>query len=66
MLVPETEGRMKYVCPDCGGDNVGESGMGGRYIHCFGVCMKDLEKASCPTAPVTSSEEAITLSQEPY
>ena len=56
----------KYVCPDCHGDNIGESGLGGDMLHCFGVCMRDIPKKDCLVAPVSSDAELWALKQEPY
>ena len=66
MLVNQDGKPFKYVCPDCGCDNIGESGLGERYLHCFNSCMRDFSKSSCPTVLVTFDEEMKRLSQDAY
>jgi hypothetical protein len=68
MLVPgtvEAGAPLKLVCPECEEDAIGESGMGVRYVHCFGRCMKDIVKEGCPAVPVRK-EELPALLQEAY
>jgi hypothetical protein len=66
MLFEKDGKTFKYVCPSCGGDGIGESGMGMKYVHCFRPCYSDIPKDTCPTALVTSEEEKRLLSQESY
>lgn len=67
-MLLEKEGKPaeKYVCPDCGGDNIGESGLGSSMFHCFGVCMRDIPKADCKTVLVGSATELELLKQSTY
>jgi hypothetical protein len=56
----------KFVCPSCGGDNIGESGLGGERLHCFGKCMMHLGRDDCKVVEVTDEKELAALQQEPY
>jgi hypothetical protein len=56
----------KFVCPSCGGDNIGESGLGGGLLHCFGHCMRDVGRSNCKVVEVTDEKELAALQQEPY
>ena len=66
MLVEKEGGWHKLLCPDCGRDNIGESGLGGNLVHCFGRCMRDIVVSECPLESVTSPEELAALRQDPY
>lgn len=65
MLVDLGGKNYKLVCPSCGGSNIGDSGMGDKYVHCFGHCMVDILKNECGMAEATP-DELSTLSQEAY
>lgn len=56
----------KLVCPSCGNDSIGRSGMGGNLVHCFNQCMADVPQSECLLVEVTSAEELQALSQEEY
>ena len=64
MLVLKDGVQLKLVCLDCGKDNMGESGLGGKFVHCF-ICMRDLVPEECRTAPV-KPEELPALRQEAF
>ena len=67
MLIFNNGTHFKLVCPQCGGDNVGRSGFGEKYVHCFSSsCMIDIAVEACKQVPVTSKEELQVLSQEEY
>jgi hypothetical protein len=66
MLKEAGDGYHKYVCPACGSDNIGESGLGGSLVHCFGHCMSDVPRADCKTVPVTDEDELRALQQPAY
>jgi hypothetical protein len=66
MLIEKDGIQMKCVCPECGGDNVGESGLGGGLLHCFGSCMRDVPRQDCQLTPVTSAAELQALQQPAY
>lgn len=66
MLIEKDGKYFKYVCPECSGDNIGESGMGIRLVHCFGSCMADFPKSQCLTQEVTAQSEIILLRQMAY
>lgn len=67
MLVEEGGVYKKYICFICEGDQIGTSGLGEKYVHCFGKsCMRDIEKSECETEVVTSPEEIAALRQEAY
>lgn len=66
MLTQVNGSTMKLVCPNCQGDGVGESGLGEKFVHCFGRCMADISPEDCQKVPVTSPEELQLLSQQPY
>lgn len=65
MLIEDEGVYKKLVCPDCEGDNIGESGLGGKLVHCF-TCMFDILRGDCAEVPVTSEEELRILQQPPY
>ena len=65
-MIFEEEGvQKKLVCPDCGGDAIGESGLGGSWLHCFGRCMVDIPRQDCLVVLVQTQAEADVLSQPP-
>lgn len=66
MIVEKDGVQMKLVCPDCKGDAVGESGLGGGLLHCFGSCMRDLMRGECLAVPIASKAELQALRQEAY
>lgn len=66
MIFEEDGIQKKYICPDCRGDAVGESGLGGGLLHCFGTCMRDLARGECPVVLVQTEAEAQTLRQPAY
>ena len=67
MLIQDPQGvYKKLVCPDCNGDNIGESWAGGDWAHCFGHCMMDIRREDCSLVLVSSPEELAALSQDPY
>ncbi len=57
--------KMKCVCPCCGGSNIGTSGMGENYFHCFGHCMIDIPRDDVILVEA-SVDEVEALTQEPY
>ncbi len=67
MLIEEDGVFKKYICIHCGGDQIGESGFGENYVHCFAKsCMLDIHKSACQLEVVTSPEEIAILRQEAY
>ena len=66
MLAELNGSQMKLVCPNCQGDGIGESGLGEKFVHCFGRCMADISREECQVAPISSPEELQLLSQPPY
>ena len=64
MLVTRDGKPYKLLCPDCKGEDIGESGLGGGLAHCFGYCMRDLSKESCIEV-LASPGEVHALSQGP-
>ena len=56
----------KLLCPECKGDNIGESGLGGSLVHCFGNCMMDFSQDACGQVTITSSEEIEAHKQSLY
>lgn len=66
MLTEKDGAHYKYVCPECGGDGIGESGLGGGMVHCFGHCMADFPKTECKTVLVTDEAELAVLKQPAY
>jgi hypothetical protein len=64
MLI-EVDGKLLIVvCPDCLGDNVGESGLGQKYWHCFtSHCSKDLPRDEFLYVVPTSLKEVQVLQQ---
>lgn len=67
MLTETNDGPMKFVCPECGRDGIGESGLGSKLVHCFAPsCTKDFSKESCEAVPVTSQTELQVLRQPCY
>jgi hypothetical protein len=57
--------KMKGVCPYCGGSNIGTSGMGEKYFHCFGHCMIDIPRDDIILVEA-SPDEVEVLAQETY
>jgi len=66
MIVEEDGVEKKLVCPDCKGDAVGESGLGGGLLHCYGRCMRPLDRGECLTAPIATETERQALRQDAY
>ena len=65
-MLRENNGKKeKPVCPYCGGSNIGESGLGQNYLHCFGSCMADIPVHEVVFVEA-SDDELSALSQEPY
>lgn len=52
-----------YVCPNCGGENVGGFGP---TLHCFGGCESDVKREECPTRPMTEQEKLEYAGREAY
>ena len=65
MLIIIADKQYKLVCPCCGGSNIGNSGLGEKYVHCFGYCMADIPKDSCGMSEALP-EEIQAFSQEEY
>ncbi len=57
--------KMKLICPQCLGSNIGSSGMGSNYLHCFGHCMTDIPAGEVLIEEV-KEDEVAALSQDPY
>jgi hypothetical protein len=66
MIVKEDGVEKKLICSDCKGDAVGESGLGGGLLHCYGKCMRPLTRSECTTVPITTEAELQSLRQDPY
>lgn len=66
MLIQRDGVSWKLICPSCRGDNIGESGLGGKFVHCFGHCMMDILKSECPTQMVETEEEVAVLEKPAY
>lgn len=56
---------MKLVCPHCKGSNIGSSGMGEHFLHCFGHCMCDIPRDEVLLEEASPDEVAV-LGQDPY
>jgi hypothetical protein len=64
MLADVDGRRLKVVCPDCLGDDVGESGLGQKYWHCFTPrCSKDLPRDEFLYVLPSSPKEVQVLQQ---
>ncbi|MCF7898534.1 MAG: hypothetical protein K9L31_01110 [Candidatus Pacebacteria bacterium] len=65
-MIKEIDGKkMKLICPQCSGSNIGGSGLGSNYLHCFGHCMTDIPEGDILTTEALP-EEIPVLSQDPY
>lgn len=60
MLVDDNAYKLVHI--SCNSDNVGNSGLGGGFVHCF-KCMSDIRLNDCAKVLVASDEERRILSQ---
>ena len=62
MLIGEEGGYKKLVCQDCSGDNICESGLGGKLVSCL-KCMTHVPQEECLQVAVTDPAEVKLLQQ---